>query len=244
MRIQPNDYNSGCFGMRMADVVDIERTVSGKELQALLQDARAQGLEHLAAKIPTDDLEATNAFLSSGFYLVDTQVEYEHMLGKLSNNARVDGFSVRFARPEDATALMDMAERSFNSTRWHSDPHLPQRLCDGYYRQWVDNCMRGYAQHILVGEHEGEAAGFMTLRVTGADGRIDLTAVAEAHRGKGHYRSMVQAALAWAREKGLQRILATTQINNLGSRRTWTSEGFRPGKSVYVLHAHVPGLRA
>ena len=237
MIVEHNAYNSELFGMKMGDVKDLRHSDEGCNVDEMLVQSRNLGFEHLSVKVRAQDKALANEFLSRGFALVDTQVEYEHSLSSIGSTQERSSFTVRPIMDCDLDALATISGESFSSTRWHSDPSLSKSLCDNYYRQWLLSCARGYAQHILVGEFDGIPVSFMTLRVIGSDGRIDLTAVEKSQRGRGFYRVMVNRSLIWARDNGLNRMLATTQIDNLGSRRTWCGEGFKPTGSWYVLHA-------
>ena len=239
MIVEHNAYNSELFGMKMGDVNDLSHSDDDHSVDEMLVQSRNLGFEHLSVKVRAQDKALTNVFLSRGFALVDTQVEYEHSLSSIGLAQENPSFTVRPIRDCDLDALVAIAGESFTSTRWHSDPSLSKSLCDNYYRQWLLSCARGYAQHILVGAYDDVPVSFMTLRVIGIDGRIDLTAVEKSQRGRGFYKTMVNKSLIWARDNGLNRMLATTQIDNLGSRRTWCGEGFKPTCSWYVLHAYL-----
>ena len=231
-----NPYNSKKFGITMSDVNELTGSEREEDVRALLLQG-VDDSDHVSVKIPTDFKCCLNSFLRCGFRLVDTQVELSRDLQQIPMPTIPKGYCVRSLEPNDVLPVKAIARESFRIDRWHSDKSLPDEACDEYYAEWVDSCVSGYAQEVLVATCDNVAAAFMTLRsVEDLQGRIDLTAVERTHRGRGVYRSLVQSALNWAFEQGLSGMLATTQINNLGSQRTWIDEGFNCKSSCYVLH--------
>lgn len=236
MRLVENPYNGEQFGIRMVDLVGLsdEDAPSAREVASTIA---AAGPCHVSTKIRTADKGVLNMVLGLGFRLVDTQVEYLHTLTEVRCVDPPDGCLIRDFEERDREAVESIAEGSFSVDRWHADPSLPNELCDRYYRSWIQSCIAGYAQKVLVAEEDGKACGFLALRSDGSGwARISLTAVADGQRGRGVYSALVSSALGWAREGGLSRVLATTQIDNYGSRRTWIRAGFNASDAWYVLH--------
>lgn len=236
MNLQLNPYNSEKFGISMYDVSGLTGLEGESEVSDLLENIDSK-VDHISVKIPTDFKTCLNGFLRHGFDLVDTQIEFTRSLGYVPQARVPEGYRIRFFEPQDISVVTSIARASYRIDRWHSDPSLPDNACDEYYAEWVRSCASGYADEILVATYDEVPVGFMTLRTVGDEaGRIDLTAVDAAHRGRGVYRSLVQSALVWADDRGFAEMLATTQINNYGSQRTWEGEGFKSHASWYVLH--------
>lgn len=237
MEVVGNEYTSEIFGRRMADLSGIREGIEAEEVRRAVDEATDAGYDHLAAKVPVSMLGTANTFLSAGFRLVDTQVEHAFRLSdKVGEIPCPEGVIIRDFVPSDLESLVRIAEESFSLGRWYSDPVLPYARCDRYYGTWVERSADGYASGFLVAEADGRPVGFLTLRDDGTDGRIDLTAVDRAYRLRGIYSALVNRALLWGQERGLTRMLAGTQIDNLGSRVTWAHAGFVPTQSWHVLH--------
>lgn len=238
MNLLHNAYNSDKFQIRMADLDNFSGGESVDQLSEIVDDAVREGYQHISAKVSTSNKRLLNELMAAGFRLVDTHVDYLLDCEKAKTRDLEGDAVVRGYAEADLDALMNIARGSYSIDRWHSDPCLPDDLCDAYYAEWVRSCAAGYARHILVIEDQGEQAGFMTIREAdnGEASRIDLTAIAAQHRGKGFYHSLVSEAIRWSKREGYRRMYATTQINNYGSQHTWISHGFNVVASRYILH--------
>jgi ribosomal protein S18 acetylase RimI-like enzyme len=89
---------------------------------------------------------------------------------------------------------------------------------------------------VLVAEAEGAIRGYVYAgleprswkELREAAGFIHDVAVDEASRHQGLATALVQAAVAWLRDRGAPRVLLWTAEKNGGARRLFTSLGFRP----------------
>ncbi len=87
-------------------------------------------------------------------------------------------------------------------------------------------------EQYLVAEAEGEVCGYLRLipptplPANDHVRQIQGIAVAESARGKGVARALIQAACAWAAERGARRITLRVLGHNAPARRLYESEGF------------------
>jgi dTDP-4-amino-4,6-dideoxy-D-galactose acyltransferase len=58
-------------------------------------------------------------------------------------------------------------------------------------------------------------------------GSIGLIGVAPDAQGQGLGRSLVEGAVVWARDRGLERVTVVTQARNVAALRTFEACGFR-----------------
>ncbi len=130
-------------------------------------------------------------------------------------------YRVRTATPTDADALADLSTQlGYPSDEAQVRDRL--RLLDGLERT------------LLVAEVEGEVAGFIDVHVQrtveeDAYGEVGGLAVAQGHRASGLGRSLIEAAAAWSRERGLARL--------------WIRANLARGTAAHGFYEHV-GCRA
>jgi len=72
---------------------------------------------------------------------------------------------------------------------------------------------------------------------TGGDGlQLVLGAVDPEARGRHIYTQLTLAGMAWAREQGLNWILAITQAGNIPAQRSWVAAGLSPSDATSTFH--------
>jgi dTDP-4-amino-4,6-dideoxy-D-galactose acyltransferase len=158
----------------------------------------------------------------AGFRLTDVRVE----LGRPS--AGEERSTLRPAGAEDEAPLRELARSNHRITRFYADPRFPDERCDELYATWISRSLEGWADAVLVAEAEGRLAGYVSLhRLEWGWGSIGLIGVAPDARGQGVGRRLVESAVAWAREQGLERVTVVTQARNVPALRLFEGCGFR-----------------
>jgi GNAT superfamily N-acetyltransferase len=212
---------------------------------AVLKDA-LEAAKKARYRLLTCRLESTdrlgNAVLPQlGFYLVDTTLLLELELRQPPPMPR----GVRRATQDDADALAKLSADAFSDkahsfNRYLNDPHLSRKTVREVYGVWAATSMGGPAADLtFLTEEDGKPTGFITLVLPKQDDAavVPLNAVAEAHRGKGLYRRLVDAALAHAGEAGAKRIRIRTQLQQVAVQRAWYRLGAIPVGSTHTWNA-------
>jgi GNAT superfamily N-acetyltransferase len=204
---------------------------------------RANGVKMLIARCAAEDLAAAQALEEAGGRLMDVLVYWSRPLDR---PAEAPAAPVRLLRPDDAPAVREVAGKAFQGYfgHYHADPRLDRAKADAAYASWAErSCVDpGVASKVLVVEHEGRIAGFLTLLPRGAEEQeIVLNGVDPAFQRHGLYRALVLAAIAHARDTGARRIVVSTQLINLGVQKTWARCGFELAQSYYTFHVWFDG---
>ena len=187
---------------------------------------------------------AAQAMEAAGGRLMDVLVYYARALDRPLPDERPQT-PVRLLRPEDAPGVGRVAAASFRGYlgHYHADPRLDRAKCDEVYLSWAErSCVDpSVASKVLVAEHAGEVAGFLTLLRRGAEEQeIVLNGVDPALQRHGIYRALVLAALREAQGDGARRLVVSTQLINLAPQKTWTRLGFEPAHAHYTFHLWLP----
>jgi ribosomal protein S18 acetylase RimI-like enzyme len=187
------------------------------------------------SKIPTGGIPVSRWLEEIGFYLVDTNVVFDKPAAK--NCLKDINCIVRPAQPGDRSAVMDLALRNFEYSRFHLDPNISIDCANAVKAEWVGNFFAGQrGDSMVVALAEDTVAGFLQLIHGNNDDLIvDLIAVNHAHRGKGLATAMICYAENHA-NKSL--IVVGTQVTNVPSVRLYQKLGFRMRSSQYIFHYH------
>jgi dTDP-4-amino-4,6-dideoxy-D-galactose acyltransferase len=167
------------------------------------------------------DAASAHAAEAGGFRLMDVRVE---LLRSAEPQQVAD---VRVAQAEDADTLRAIARASHGITRFYADPQFPDERCDDFYDTWIRRSLEGWAQGVLVVEHDGRAAGYVSCHLDDGSGSIGLIAVDEAARGAGLGVTLARAAVGWCAEQGATSMSVVTQGRNVQALRTFERAGFR-----------------
>ncbi len=196
------------------------------------------------ARVPEQEVELARVLAACGFYLVDTTIT----LGRPEPPAGGKppaGLEVDWARPEQAPALLEIAESAFRYSRFHQDPHLPLRQAHALKRAWLQNALAGRrGRGVLAAEEGGRVLGFLIVLEGEEGGRplwvVDLMGVARDRQGRGVGRALLDRFCTLAAGRGAA-VRAGTQAANLPALRLYLSLGFAPLATELILHAHRGG---
>jgi GNAT superfamily N-acetyltransferase len=182
--------------------------------------AAENGVSCLYFLADSADAATAHAAEAGGFRLMDVRVE----LRRAAEREADEG--IREARDGDREPLRAIARASHGITRFYADPGFPDERCDDLYDAWISRSLEGWADGVLVAEHDGRAAGYVSCHL-GEQGSIGLIAVDEAARGAGLGVALARAAVGWCAERGAQTMSVVTQGRNAQALRTFERAGFR-----------------
>ena len=216
------DWDTEFWGVRIAR---IEGDTLTADSAAQVDDwARQNEVDCLYFLARSDDARSAQAAEQAGFRLMDVRVE----LGR-ATGGETSARAVRESRPEDVPALRAIARENHRGTRFYADPRFPTARCDDLYDVWIERSCAGWADVVLVAEHESRPAGYVSCHLdpAGAGGSIGLIAVAAAARQLGLGRTLVEGALAWCAARGVPKVTVATQGRSVAALRLYERCGFR-----------------
>lgn len=165
----------------------------------------------------------------AGFRLTDIRVQLTCPLPAREREPGVGPETTRPHRDDDVPTLCRIAAVSHHDSRFYHDGGFDRERCDALYETWIRNSCAGYADEVLVVTAEGAPVGYLSCHVDSAStGRIGLTAVDAAFRGRSLGSQLIRASLQWFTEKGCEEVGVTTQARNTGALRFYAESGFRP----------------
>lgn len=213
-------WDSEFFGVRIARA-EAPRGSAG-QLSRTLRWAEENAVRCLYLLAPSDDAELTWALQAGGFRLVDLRVTLE-----VRPAPQEVSEEIRSARPSDVSNLREIARVSHRDGRFHFDENFSRERCDALYETWIARSCARWADTVLIGEHEGQPAGYVTCHLDpGPVGRIGLLAVEARGQGRGLGGALVRAANNWFSLKGCKHATVVTQGRNAVAQRLYQRGGF------------------
>lgn len=250
IEVKKDLFNSEVFRIEMGNMtINNDGKISDSirvDVQKAIISARKEGYQHLTCKVSTSDKGIVKALEENGFYLVDTAITFCFQFGK--NQLRSMEYKCRLGdcQKEDLQELMRIAKESYSLDRFHSDPKLPNDLCDEYYEKWIQNSVNGFADKTLVAYYDNKVVGFTTGKRRREEEYYDLvlSAVDINARGLNIYTSMIHYMTNYVvnlaeKDSTLKGILLETQVDNYPVLRAWIKLGYTPYSSLYVFQRDI-----
>jgi dTDP-4-amino-4,6-dideoxy-D-galactose acyltransferase len=222
------DWDSSFWGRRIARAT--LRRLEPETLASLLSSCDAQSIDCLYFLADADDAATVRLAEANQFRFVDIRLTLERRLDEmLAVQPGLDSRQpVRLAAPEDVPALRSIARASYLDSRFYFDAGFPASQCDLLYETWIEKSCQGYADAVLVAEHLGQAAGYVSCHLSDeATGEIGLVGVGAGAQGLGLGQHLVEAALDWFARRGMRRVTVVTQGRNCKAQRLYQKCGFK-----------------
>jgi len=145
---------------------------------------------------------------------------------------------IRPAEPRDLTALGRLGA-ALMRTHFTFDPQRFLSPADGAeegYASFLGGQLAQQSAVVLVAEIDGEVAGYVYAGVEPLSwkelrdeaGFIHDLLVSEEARSHGAGQQLLEAAIAWLRDRGMPRVVLWTAAPNTGAQRLFERRGFRP----------------
>lgn len=197
------------------------------------------------ARVPGARVDVVRALAKWGFYVTNAGLTMACSPQTAQLPAVVKGVQLRDAIPNRDAALLEIAESTFHSSRFHLDPEVPGDVANRIKRDWVAAYLRGErGEQLIVALVDGSPAGFLAVIATEADGRpvrvIDLIGVIETQRRIGVGGALVRRFLEQSKPL-CDEVQVGTQAANTSATSFYGRLGFRAVSMAYDLHLHVRG---
>jgi len=211
------EWDTQFFGVRIASLE--AENIDEQAWGAALEYCREQRIEclYVLASGSADELRARTA----GALPTDRRVTLQ--LGRRA--APASGTRMRRALEADIPALRALAARSHTDSRFYADPHFARERCDELYATWIQKSVCGWADAVFASGPVGAPLGYLSFHVRSDRAEIGLVAVAEAARGQGLGRELVEAAILRAAPLGLP-LQVVTQGRNAAASALYEKCGF------------------
>ncbi len=186
------------------------------------------------SKANADEIDKINVLEKRKFNLIDMNVRLE----KEKKKYGLSGYAnIRVARQEDREQVLGIARTSFEYSRFHLDPKIPDRIANEIKRRWADNYFIDQRGDLMyVATTGNKILGFLLLIYKGDNLVIDLIAVLDRYRRHGIGRCLID----WAEKNvnDFSKVIVSTQAANMESLRFYQKSGFRVTNFEYIFHYH------
>ena len=224
------------------------RAVYGQLLHAALEQARADGVRHLTARVDAADDAAAQMLERCEFIMVDALITFAGPVDDIGAAAPAAGLQLRAATGADRDVVGELAAASFCDGRFHCDPAIPAEVAVRVYREWAGNCCLGTAaDRVLLAVRQDQVVGFAACRTSPVPasylgmrtGTIVLIATARSARRSGVGAALVRAAGDWCREQRASHLEVGTQLRNTAAARLYERCGLRTVAATLTFRAMV-----
>ena len=213
------DWDSAFFHRRIARVTVNRLTREQGDLVRAW--CAAEWIDCLYFLADSDDAETVETAEANHFKFVDIRLTLEH-----SGDCPPQPTSVRTAQASDLPALKAIARLNHRDTRFYYDGHFSVDECDALYETWIERSYEGFADVVLVAERDGRIAGYVTCNQRENSGSIGLLGVGSEWQGQRIGPGLINAALSWFKERGIERVQVVTQGRNVRAQRAYQRCGF------------------
>jgi dTDP-4-amino-4,6-dideoxy-D-galactose acyltransferase len=210
------------------------------QLKILCKELDTSGVQHVSCRIKSDNSPLIETLTNESFLLVDGILSFSNTaLKKEDITHPIIEIDAPFTKQVEG-----IARSAFTIDRFHNDPSIEKELADNLHAVWAANSVARAAADMVLGLVENEIVkGFVTIKKSNQAATIVLIAVDGRFTGQGIGRSLVQAAINWAINQGLEKVEVGTQAANIPAARLYISMGFSLIGSSLSFRRVPPGGR-
>lgn len=224
------DWDSSFFGIRIARVN--RNTLTDENAHAINTWCKDNRIDCLYLLADSDNRATIRTAEKNCYALVDIRVTLSQNATGVRNTPSTDSeTSVSFFSREDLPYLREIARRSHTDSRFYRDGNFPRQLCDSLYETWIAQSCEGYAQLVFSAYLDDIPVGYVTCHVDEDSsiqhGRIGLLGVHQSARGRGVGHDLVDHALRWFADQGIDHVDVVTQGHNIAAQRLYQKSQFR-----------------
>lgn len=249
--LAPDAWHSEIYGIRLAKIQPwlnaLDPPAGEALLDAVLERARADGVERLSVRLDGEDYRNLHLFERRGFLTIDVSMKFSRPMPFAPDvvPAARDDWRIRLSSDDDVAWMRELGAKEHAGTHYLNDPELPRAKTEELFGRWVEKCARGLAYRIYVLEAaSGRPAGFVIYlrnpgfaRAVGPSPVVlDYVILSPAARGGGVGTWFVQETLKREADSGFSYCELRTSQHNHAAMATYEKLGFRVCATDFVLH--------
>lgn len=134
-------------------------------------------------------------------------------------------------------SVIEIANESFNFSRFYNDPNLNQDSSRKIYKNWVSNSFGKEEKYFILAKEDEKILGFILFSFTkDKDVVIELISMAKEIQGKGIGSKLISTLIEFANQHDVSQIKVGTQIDNLQAINFYTRNGFSMSEKSSIYH--------
>jgi len=215
-------WDSEFFSKNIATVTNIDK-VTTDELA---------NFDLITNKVASDNYLELTQFNQLGFSIAEGELIFNK---KLTENS-VSELSIELATEADISELVNLAKKSYVSTRFRK-PWFTSEQSNDFYGAWIKKAVLGEFDDVcLIIKTADGIQGFISLKKVNTQIKIGLIAVAQAAQGKGIARQLLTMAEVYASQQQCNQITVATQTSNITAINLYSRNDYSLKESNYWLY--------
>jgi len=236
-------WDAKAFGFPTREILMIEHNGNADAIKALLNEYdhrnRSDGIQFTYTRANSNDKQLKAMLQQNQFYFAEASYFIRKTdIGSFDSQKLVPRtIDLEVPTKKDLPQLRDLAENSFDYSRFHEDPYLPERFARVRYKNWIDNIM-DTNNHLLVHRKKEEIIAFSASNIH--DDGVTMTLVGTK---KG---SSTIALFFWRsifedfKKREIKSCCTTISASNLGIMKLYTFFQFRFEALFLGFHKKYP----
>jgi ribosomal protein S18 acetylase RimI-like enzyme len=191
----------------------------------------------ISARLDSNKEAEINLLQEIGFRFMELSLHPE-LNGLQSQELPPTGLEIVTGNGINLDELIEIAESSFQVSRFHRDPFVPKGFADKRFGHWVRDAAESDQRTILqIQNVSGAILGFFVTRMDAATHSYwELTALSPRFQGKSLGKAAWNAVLKREQQLGVDTVRTTISAENLRVVGLYPRLGFRFSGSSVVLH--------
>lgn len=254
----PLPWDSRLFQQKMGQIQYISVSSAIKDpsfalekmIEKVLETAKSQKYSFLLHKCSSDNFQTMGILEKHGFTLKSTILNFSfnfqnQKICDLKIPRLPTDIHIRVANPSDEEATVLVSHLAYDNFfgRYHADERFSRAQATRVYEEWIHSSFHGFADVILVAEHDKKIVGFSIWKKSSTEEKklnqrlshLSLGAVDPGYASKGIYNSLLYEGLK-ALQPDSDLVTIPTQICNYPAQRAYIRLGWRPYDSLHDFH--------
>lgn len=140
----------------------------------------------------------------------------------------------------DLDEVGDVIKSAFRNYRshWHYNPLTSGINMVDAYIEWLKNVVARHEEgaYLLRSLSDRRPMGMALLEFCGSFVEVLLAGVSAGLQGQGNYAMIVAGIEDVARERGVEKVVISTQASNINVQKAWARYGWLPLKTLQTVH--------
>jgi hypothetical protein len=216
-----------------------------KEINAreILNEIKSKDIDLAILRLPAEKQFQVASLENIGlpYLIADTLVFYDVNLENISiNPLKNNDLEFILCENNKKEILEELVGKIFidYTNHYYANPYLKKELITEGYKEWACSYINKLENNKIAWllTKNSNHIGFFTSDFSLQNGQIILGGISPEFKGNGFYTDFIRFIQTYYKDKKINKIIVSTQIQNYIVQRVWSKEGFKLSKALITIH--------
>jgi hypothetical protein len=233
-------WDSAVFKVKTAEIVFEETKVYSYEeisqsFNEIEEKLAEETIEFCYTRVNSNDIRLKKLLFEKNFYFAESSLEISKLKVQKFESKKLPALKLEVAQQIDIHHIKEIANSSFDFSRFHEDPYIELDLAKARYENWIDDLVK---QNVIiqVAKVNDEIVGINIQKFNPLKKEVSLILCGCKKGAELYVLSLWNEIISYNKEAGTRKISTLISASNTNMANIYSYFDFKINKTLFGYH--------